>query len=60
MTTGQKNYNIQVQVNRGTKISSLKNKKGTLAMALVPADGSWNAERLRQELRAYIQRMRPV
>jgi hypothetical protein len=49
-------YNIQVQVNRETKISSLKNQKRskyngtTLAKALVPIDGSWDVAMVRQAL----------
>ncbi|KAK9319194.1 hypothetical protein V1517DRAFT_341959 [Lipomyces orientalis] len=50
-------YNIQVQINRETSISTLKrmNQKSkksgtTVARALVPADGSWDAISVRQAL----------
>ncbi|KAJ9148452.1 hypothetical protein NKR23_g4933 [Pleurostoma richardsiae] len=50
-------YNIQVQVNKGTSISTLKKmdqkskKNGTsVAKALVPTDGSWDAAAVREAL----------
>ncbi|KAK9481865.1 hypothetical protein V1527DRAFT_455585 [Lipomyces starkeyi] len=50
-------YNIQVQINRETSISTLKRmnqkskKSGTsVAKALVPADGLWDAASVRQAL----------
>ncbi|KAK9364366.1 hypothetical protein V1509DRAFT_91962 [Lipomyces kononenkoae] len=50
-------YDIQVQINRETSISTLKRmnekskKSGTsVAKALVPADGSWDAASVRQAL----------
>jgi len=58
MTSGDPQYyNIQVQINKGTRISTLKkmtqkskNRGTSVAKALVPIDGSWDAEMVRQEL----------
>ena len=51
-------YNIQVQINRNTTISTLKkmNKKSknrgtTVAKALVPIDGSWDATAVKDALK---------
>ncbi len=50
-------YNIQVQINKKTTISTLqrmnkksKNSGTTVAKALVPIDGSWDAAAVRQAL----------
>ncbi|KAK3293066.1 uncharacterized protein B0H64DRAFT_205336 [Chaetomium fimeti] len=52
-------YNLQVQVNRHSTISTLKNMKQktgktstSVAKALVPTDGSWSAARVRAALLA--------
>ncbi|KAJ1713090.1 hypothetical protein AFGD_005267 [Aspergillus flavus] len=54
LTTGDPQYyNLQVQINNQTTISTLKRVKGeTVAHTLVPADGSWTPEQIRQALLA--------
>ncbi|KAK4246189.1 hypothetical protein C7999DRAFT_33404 [Corynascus novoguineensis] len=58
-STKPPNYNLQVQVNRQSTISTLKRMKKktgntgtTVAKALVPTDGSWNAAAVRAALLA--------
>ncbi|KAF5963800.1 hypothetical protein FBULB1_13168 [Fusarium bulbicola] len=55
MTTDGK-HNLQVQVNNGTTISTLKKvaPKTVAGPALVPSDGSWTAADIRAELLAKI------
>ncbi|KAF2864365.1 hypothetical protein K470DRAFT_267223 [Piedraia hortae CBS 480.64] len=51
-----KSYNVQVQINSGTKISTIsrivKSKKSatTVAMVLVPKDGSMEPDEIRKKL----------
>ncbi|RAQ69290.1 hypothetical protein COH20_006455 [Aspergillus flavus] len=54
LTTGDPQYhNLQVRINNQTTISTLKRVKGeTVAHTLVPADGSWTPEQIRQALLA--------
>jgi len=44
-------YNLQVQINRETTISSLKKSAPqSVTIALVPSDGSWTAKEIRNAL----------
>ncbi|KAJ5102312.1 hypothetical protein NUU61_004534 [Penicillium alfredii] len=54
LTTGDPQYyNLHVQINNQTTISTLQREKGaTIANTLVPTDGSWTPEQIRLALRA--------
>ncbi|KAM4054418.1 hypothetical protein HRG_012463 [Hirsutella rhossiliensis] len=44
-------YNLQVQINNETTISTLKKEKGkTVSTALVPIDGTWSPQEIRNKL----------
>ncbi|KAK4035259.1 hypothetical protein C8A01DRAFT_38279 [Parachaetomium inaequale] len=58
-STNPPKYNLQVQINRQSTISTLKamkkksgNTGTTVAKALVPVDGPWSAARVRAALLA--------
>ncbi|KAG8627442.1 hypothetical protein KVT40_004925 [Elsinoe batatas] len=58
-STDPKKHNLQVQINRGTTISTLKSaakkssQRGTsVAIAEVPDDGSWGAKKIKDTLKA--------
>ncbi|CDM35464.1 hypothetical protein DTO013E5_8051 [Penicillium roqueforti] len=52
LTSGRPQYyNLHVQINKGTTITSLKRETGkSVAKALVPMDGSWSAQKIRGKL----------
>ncbi|KAJ5225133.1 hypothetical protein N7468_006358 [Penicillium chermesinum] len=54
LTTGDPQYyNLHVQINNQTTISTLQREKGaTIANTLVPTDGSWTPEQIRVALLA--------
>ena len=56
MTTpvdGERNHNLQVQVNKQTSITTLKKlAPSTVSMALVPESSPWSAEEIREEMLA--------
>lgn len=54
LTTGDPQYyNLHVQINNQTIISTLQREKGaTIANTLVPTDGSWTPEQIRLALQA--------
>ncbi|KAJ5470345.1 hypothetical protein N7530_007702 [Penicillium desertorum] len=56
LTTGHPQYyNLHVQINNQTTISTLQRAKGaTVANTLVPTDWSWTPEQIRQALLANI------
>jgi hypothetical protein len=57
MTSGDpKNYNLQVQINKETSITSLKKSApATVAMVLVPEDMTMTPEQIRDALIADIR-----
>ncbi|WEW56992.1 hypothetical protein PRK78_002451 [Emydomyces testavorans] len=50
-TKDPKKWNIQVQINNQTTITTLKREKGkTVSIVLVPIDKTWSPKRIREEL----------
>jgi hypothetical protein len=48
-------YNLQVQINKACRHTTGKKlAPGTVAVCQVPADGSWSAARIRQQLLATV------
>lgn len=53
LTTSDKSYNLQIQANKGTKITTLKKvAPKTVSHVIVPADAEWTADELRAKFKA--------
>ncbi|MCJ1470086.1 hypothetical protein MMC07_008731 [Pseudocyphellaria aurata] len=53
MTTGSKEFNVQIQVNKQTTISTLKGvAPRSVSHILIPIDAKWTAAEVRAKLKA--------
>lgn len=53
MTTGSKAYNVQIQVNKGTSIKTLKGFAPKSATTLIiPVDAGWTPDEVRAKFKA--------